>query len=67
MAEAVQELYLVYGGQLVDAKGDDYADPGGLDVRGVFEGYETAYEEWKRASFQTVDDALVRYRIVPLF
>ena len=67
MNEAVQQLYLVYGGELVDPTGTAYAAPEALDVRGIFDSYEAAYEAWQRASFQAVDNALVRYRIVPLF
>ena len=67
MTEITQQLFLVYGGELVDPTSDVYAEPGNLDVRGIFDSYETAYEAWQRASFRSVDDALVRYRIVPLF
>ncbi len=67
MAEQTQQLYLVYGGELVDPAGDVYAEPQRLDIRGIFDSYEAAYAAWKRASFESVDSALVRYRIVPLF
>ena len=67
MAAATQQLFLVYGGELVDPMGNVYNDPGSLDIRGIFESYETAYEAWQKASFQAVDSALVGYRIVPLF
>lgn len=67
MAATTQQLFLVYGGELVDPTSNAYSDPGGLDIRGIFESYEAAYEVWQSASFQAVDSALVRYRIVPLF
>ncbi len=67
MTEITQQLFLVYGGELVDPTSDVYAEPGNLDVRGIFDSYETAYEAWQRASYRSVDDSLVRYRIVPLF
>ena len=67
MAAATQQLFLVYGGELIDPTGNVYSDPGGLDIRGIFESYEAAYEAWQQVSFQAVDSALVRYRIVPLF
>ena len=67
MTGYTQQLYLVYGGELVDPAGNEYADPGRLDIRGIFDSYEAAYKIWKGASFQAVDNALVRYRIVPLF
>lgn len=67
MAATTQQLFLVYGGELLDPTSNAYGDPAGLDIRGIFESYEAAYEVWQSASFQTVDSALVRYRIVPLF
>ena len=67
MSVADQQLFLVYGGELVDPTSDAYVNPANLDVRGIFDGYEAAYEAWQGASFQSVDNALVRYRIVPLF
>ena len=67
MTEITQQLFLVYGGALLDPTSDVYAEPGNLDVCGIFDSYEAAYEAWQRASFRSVDDALARYRIVPLF
>ena len=67
MADPTQQLYLVYGGELVDPTGDAYADPAKLEIRGIFQSYAEAYEAWQSASFQAVDNALARYRIVPLF
>lgn len=67
MAGPTQQLFLVYGGELIDPTGNSYADPASLDIRGIFESYEDAYEAWRNASFQAVDNALARYRIVPLF
>ncbi len=67
MTDTTQQLFLVYGGALLDPTSDVYAEPGTLDVCGIFDSYEAAYEAWQRASFRSVDDALVRYRIVPLF
>ena len=67
MTGHTQQLYLVFGGALVDPTGDEYGDPNHLDIRGIFDTYDAAHEEWTRASFQAADDALVRYRIVALF
>ena len=67
MTDTTQQLFLVYGGALLDPTSDVYAEPGNLDVCGIFDSYEAAYEAWQRASFRSVDDALARYRIVPLF
>ena len=67
MTGPTQQLFLVYGGELIDPTGNAYANPAELDIRGIFDSYEAAYEAWQRASFQAVDNALARYRIVPLF
>ena len=67
MTGPTQQLFLVYGGELIDPTGNAYADPAVLDIRGIFDSYEAAYEAWQSASFQAVDNALARYRIVPLF
>ena len=67
MTGQTQQLFLVYGGELIDPTGNAYAEPANLDIRDIFQSYEAAYEEWQRASFQAVDNALSRYRIVPLF
>lgn len=67
MTGPTQQLFLVYGGELIDPTGNAYADPADLDIRGIFDSYEAAYEAWQSASFQAVDNALARYRIVPLF
>ena len=67
MAGTTQQLCLVYGGDIVDPTGNVYREPGDLDIQGIYESYEAAYEACQQASFQAVDSALVRYRIVPLF
>ena len=67
MTEITQQLFLVYGGALLDPTSEVYAEPGNLDFCGIFDSYEAAYAAWQQASFQAVDDALARYRIVPLF
>lgn len=67
MTGTMQQLFLVYGGELVDPTGNVYADPAGLDICGIFDSYEAAYDAWQHASFQAVDSALTRYRIVPLY
>jgi hypothetical protein len=66
MATIMKKLYLVFGGELVDPRSDEYRDPKALDVRGIYDSYEEAVKAWRAASFQTVDDAMVRYRIAPI-
>jgi hypothetical protein len=62
----MKTLYVVFGGELVDPRGDGYRDPRALDVRGIYDSYEEAVKAWRAASFQTVDDAMIRYRIAPI-
>lgn len=61
-----QHLYLVFGGEVLDPTRDDFKNPRKLDIRGIFDSYEDALKAWRAASFQAVDDAYMRYRIVPL-
>jgi len=66
VAIEIKKLYVVFGGELVDPRGGDYRDPRALDVRSIYDSYEEAVKAWRTASFQTVDDAMVRYRIAPI-
>ena len=58
MAGPTQQLYLVYGGELIDPTGNAYADPANLDIRGIFQSSEAAYEAWQRASFQALQQGV---------
>ena len=62
----MKKLYLVYGGELADPNGGHYANPDKLEVVGIFGSYDDARNAWKRVSFQSVDNAFVRYKIAPL-
>lgn len=66
MATIMKNLYVVFGGELVDPQGGEYRDAKALDIRGIFDSYDEAVKAWRAASFQTVDDAMVRYRIAPI-
>jgi Domain of unknown function (DUF4170) len=55
--------YWVVGGRYQDTQFGEPADPGGERWLGPFASYEAAKAEWARLAWQTVDDALVRYRI----
>ncbi|MGH6719578.1 MAG: DUF4170 domain-containing protein [Alphaproteobacteria bacterium] len=61
-----QKLYVVFGGEVIDPQTNEYRDPGKLDVRGIFDRYEDAVKAWRAASFQAIDDAMIRYRIAPI-
>ncbi|MDF1719151.1 MAG: DUF4170 domain-containing protein [Minwuia sp.] len=61
-----QDLYLVFGGTLVDPRDNVLADPEKVDVAGIFPTYDGAMKAWRTKSQANVDDAYVRYFIAPL-
>lgn len=61
-----QDLYLVFGGALVDPRDNVLVDPDNVDVAGVFPTYDGALKAWRAKSQSNVDDAYVRYFIAPL-
>jgi Domain of unknown function (DUF4170) len=63
---AKQLLHLVFGGELEDPGGVEFADLGKLDIVGIFPDYRTAYDAWRAKAQQTVDDAHMRYFVVHL-
>jgi hypothetical protein len=63
---ARQLLHLVFGGELKDPRGLEFADLDKLDIVGIYPDYKSAYAAWRRAAQKTVDDAHVRYFIVHL-
>ena len=63
---AQQLLHLVFGGELKDPGGVEFADLDKLDIVGIYPDYRTAYQAWRGAAQKSVDDAHVRYFIVHL-
>jgi hypothetical protein len=61
-----QLLHLVFGGELKEPGGIEFADLDQLDIVGIYPGYQSAYQAWRGAAQKTVDDAQVRYFIVHL-
>lgn len=61
-----QLLHLVFGGELKSLGGTEFSDLAGLDVVGVFPDYGSALAAWKAKAQSTVDDAHMRYFVVPL-
>ena len=59
-----QQLFLVVGGELEDIGGTTFRDPKAVHVVGVFPKDE-AVRRWRGAAQQTVDNALMRYFVVP--
>jgi hypothetical protein len=61
---ARQLLHLVFGGELKDPGGTEFADLDRLDIVGIFPNYRQAYDAWKAKAQMTVDDAQTRYFVV---
>ncbi|MCF6198382.1 MAG: DUF4170 domain-containing protein [Hyphomicrobiaceae bacterium] len=59
-----QLLHLVFGGELTDLSKVHFRDLDGLDLVGIYPNYKTAFDAWKQAAHQTVDNAHMRYFIV---
>lgn len=59
-----QLLHLVFGGELSELEGVEFADLDALDIVGIFPDYASAYDAWKAAAQKTVDHAHMRYFIV---
>ena len=61
-----QDLFLVFGGTLVDPRENVIAEPDKLDMVGIYPTYDRALSAWRARSQANVDDAYVRYFIAPL-
>ena len=59
-------LHLVFGGEVLDPQGVDFANSDDLDVVGIFPNYKAALVAWRGASQARVDEAHVKYVIVHL-
>ncbi len=56
--------YWVVGGEYADATFEKMRKGLQLECHGPFPDYDTAYKEWHGRTMQTIDNALIRYRIV---
>ncbi|WP_260923510.1 DUF4170 domain-containing protein [Novosphingobium sp. 9] len=61
-----QKLHLVMGGRVKDPRGLDFVDLNALHVVGVFPDLAAATEAWRANAQRTVDDAEMKYVVVPL-
>ncbi len=61
-----QQLHLVMGGKVKDPRSYEFQDPESLHVAGVYSDYEAAEDAWRGNAQRTVDDAEMKYVIVPL-
>lgn len=61
-----QKLFLVVGGELADVSGVEFRDPDSLHIIGTFDDHEDAVKAWRGRAQATVDNALMRYFVLPL-
>lgn len=61
-----QTLHLVMGGRVADPRSIEFQDPESIHVVGVFSDYDAAVEAWRGNAQRTVDDAEMKYVIVPV-
>lgn len=64
MAEPL--LHLVFGGEVKDPQGLEFADSSTLDIVGIFPNYGEALKAWRGVSQKHVDQANIKYVIVHL-
>ena len=62
----MQRLHLVYGGELKDPAQPEFRAVEDIHVVGIFPDYDSAYDAWKEWAMKTVDNAHMRYFLVPL-
>lgn len=63
--EISMEMHLVIGGPFVTMEPNQIS-PHMIDIVGLFATYDDALDAWRGASQRTIDDAEMRYMIVPL-
>ena len=61
----MSKLHLVFGGRVKDPQGLEF-DLSTVDIVGLFPNYKTAFDAWRAAAQQTVDDAEMKYVLVHL-
>lgn len=61
-----QRLHLVMGGKVTDPRGHNFQDPESLHVVGIYSSYDDAVDAWRSQAQRTVDDAEMKYAVVPI-
>ena len=64
--QETQPLFLVMGGEVKDPRGAEFVDLKAIDTRGVFASYDDAFNAWRAAAQETVDNAFQKYMIIRL-
>jgi hypothetical protein len=62
----MSKMHLVFGGRVSDPQTLNFVDLSEVDLVGLFPDYESAEKAWRAAAQRTVDDAEMRYVVVPL-
>ena len=62
----MSKMHLVMGGRVKDPQTLEFQDLTQVDLVGVYPDYASAEKAWRGAAQRTVDDAEMRYVIVPL-
>ena len=62
----MSKLHLVFGGRVSDPRTLDFNDLNRIEFVGVFPDYATAEKAWRAAAQRTVDDAEMKFVVVPL-
>lgn len=62
----MHQLHLVLGGELTDIGEIDFRDPEKIHLVGVYTSHDAAVVAWRGNAQRTVDNALMRYFVVPL-
>lgn len=60
------QYYFVFGGELDDLDETQFRNIDKVDLVGLFATREEAQDRWKAKAFATVDNAMMRYFIMPL-
>lgn len=61
-----QQLYLVFGGELIDPTENEFKSVDDLHVVGIFADEDSARDAWKAEAQRTVDNAHMRYFVASL-
>ncbi|MGI9392863.1 MAG: DUF4170 domain-containing protein [Parvibaculales bacterium] len=61
-----EKLYLVFGGKLKDPQSGAFISNKGFDIVGIYTNEEDATKIWREYSQANVDDALMRYMLIPI-
>ena len=62
----MSKMHLVFGGRVKDPRTLDFEDLSKIEVVGFYPDYASAEKAWRAAAQRTVDDAEMRYVVVPL-